>query len=699
MTQPLPGARAVSAENELDIRGLFRTLWAGKFWIIGIGLLFALIALAYTFFARQEWSATAITDRPTVNMLGGYYSQQQFLRNLDIKTDPASSDKPSVMDEAYKEFIMQLASWDTRRDFWLQTDYYKQRMVGNSKADAAMLDELINNIQFTPGDFTRAINDNVKLIAETAPDANNLLRQYVAFASQRAASHLNDELKGAWAARTVQMKAQVKRQEEVAKAIYSRRVNSIEQALKIAEQHNISRSATDVPADELPDSELFLLGRPMLQARLENLQAVGPAFDLDYFQNRAMLNTLNVGPTLDPRFQTYRYLRTPEEPVKRDSPRRAFLMLSLIHISPEAIKMAPLVHALEKDPHFEAKVCVTAQHREMLDQVLTLFSIVPDYDLNIMQPGQGLTEITCRILEGLKPILADFKPDVVLVHGDTTTTIATSLAAFYQRIPVGHVEAGLRTGDLYSPWPEEANRTLTGHLAMYHFAPTENSRQNLLRENIPDERIFVTGNTVIDALIWVRDRVLTSDTLQAELAEQYPFLNANKKMILVTGHRRESFGQGFEHICQALAEIAAANQNVQIVYPVHLNPNVSEPVNRILGHVENVVLIEPQDYLPFVWLMNHAWLILTDSGGIQEEAPSLGKPVLVMRETTERPEAITAGTVRLIGTDSRRIVAEVMRLLHDENEYQTMSRAHNPYGDGQSCARILQALKSYRVSL
>ncbi|EKO4930413.1 ECA polysaccharide chain length modulation protein [Salmonella enterica] len=327
MTQPLPGARAVSAENELDIRGLFRTLWAGKFWIIGIGLLFALIALAYTFFARQEWSATAITDRPTVNMLGGYYSQQQFLRNLDIKTDPASSDKPSVMDEAYKEFIMQLASWDTRRDFWLQTDYYKQRMVGNSKADAAMLDELINNIQFTPGDFTRAINDNVKLIAETAPDANNLLRQYVAFASQRAASHLNDELKGAWAARTVQMKAQVKRQEEVAKAIYSRRVNSIEQALKIAEQHNISRSATDVPADELPDSELFLLGRPMLQARLENLQAVGPAFDLDYFQNRAMLNTLNVGPTLDPHFQTYRYLRTPEEPVKRDSPRRAFLMI------------------------------------------------------------------------------------------------------------------------------------------------------------------------------------------------------------------------------------------------------------------------------------------------------------------------------------------------------------------------------------
>ncbi|MDU1435368.1 MAG: ECA polysaccharide chain length modulation protein [Citrobacter freundii] len=285
----------------LDIRGLFRTLWTGKVWIVGMALAFALVALAYTFFARQEWSATAISDRPTVNMLGGYYSQQQFLRNLDIKASLASADQPSVMDEAYKEFIMQLASWDTRREFWQQTDYYKQRMVGNSKADAAMLDELINNIQFMPGDAVRNTNDSVKLIAETAPDANNLLRQYVAFASQRAARHLNDELKGAWAARTVQMKAQVKRQEEVAKSIFSRRVHNIEQALKIAEQHNISRTSTDVPAEE--------------------------DFDLDYFQNRAMLNTLNVGPTLDPRFQTYRYLRTPEEPVKRDSPRRAFLMI------------------------------------------------------------------------------------------------------------------------------------------------------------------------------------------------------------------------------------------------------------------------------------------------------------------------------------------------------------------------------------
>ena len=374
-------------------------------------------------------------------------------------------------------------------------------------------------------------------------------------------------------------------------------------------------------------------------------------------------------------------------------------VLTVFGTRPEAIKMAPLVHALARDPHFEAKVCVTAQHREMLDQVLKLFSIVPDYDLNIMQPGQGLTEITCRILEGLKPVLESFKPDVVLVHGDTTTTMAASLAAFYQRIPVGHVEAGLRTGDLSSPWPEEGNRTLTGHLATYHFAPTETSRQNLLRENIADNRITITGNTVIDALFWVRDRVLSDEALRNELTQRYPFLANGKKMILVTGHRRESFGRGFEQICHALAEIAANNPDVQIVYPVHLNPNVSEPVKRILGHVENVMLIEPQDYLPFVWLMNRAWLILTDSGGIQEEAPSLGKPVLVMREMTERPEAVSAGTVCLVGTDSQRIVNEVTRLLHDESAWQAMSRAHNPYGDGQACHRILSALKNNQVTL
>lgn len=327
MTQPLPEARSSSAENELDIRGLFRALWSGKHWIIGLAGLFAAIVLIYTFFARQEWSTTAITDRPTVNMLDGYYSQQQFLRNLDVKVNPTTVAPPSVMDDVYKEFIMQLSSWDTRRDFWSQTDYYKQRMVGNSRADAAQLDDLVNDIQFMPGDMLKNQSDSVKLSAETAQDANNLLRQYVAFASQRAAGHLNDELKGAWAARTIQVKAQVKRQEEVAKAIYDRRMHSIEAALKIAQQHNINRSETDIPADELPDSELSLLGRPMLQARLENLQAVGPTFDLDYDEAKAMLTTLNVGPTLAASFQTYRYLRTPEEPVARTSPRRAFLMV------------------------------------------------------------------------------------------------------------------------------------------------------------------------------------------------------------------------------------------------------------------------------------------------------------------------------------------------------------------------------------
>ncbi|MFS2222517.1 non-hydrolyzing UDP-N-acetylglucosamine 2-epimerase [Pantoea sp. B65] len=374
-------------------------------------------------------------------------------------------------------------------------------------------------------------------------------------------------------------------------------------------------------------------------------------------------------------------------------------VLTVFGTRPEAIKMAPLVHALSQDPEIESRLCVTAQHREMLDQVLHLFALQPDYDLNIMRPEQGLTEITCRILQGLKAVFDEFKPDMVLVHGDTTTTMAASLAAFYHRIPVGHVEAGLRTGDIWSPWPEEANRKLTGHLATLHFTPTENSRQNLLRENLCDERIFITGNTVIDALFWVRDRVLSDDDLRARLAGRYPFLQADKKMILVTGHRRESFGGGFERICCALAEIARLHPNTQIVYPVHLNPNVSEPVNRILKDIDNIVLIEPQEYLPFVWLMNRSWLILTDSGGIQEEAPALGKPVLVMRDTTERPEAVDAGTVRLVGTDVGKIVAEVTRLLTDEEAWQTMSRAHNPYGDGHACERIVQALKSNRVTL
>lgn len=374
-------------------------------------------------------------------------------------------------------------------------------------------------------------------------------------------------------------------------------------------------------------------------------------------------------------------------------------VLTVFGTRPEAIKMAPLVHALAQDSEIEARLCVTAQHREMLDQVLQLFSIVPDYDLNIMRPEQGLTEITSRILEGMKAVLADFQPDVVLVHGDTTTTFAASLAAFYHRIPVGHVEAGLRTGDLYSPWPEEANRTLTGHLASYHFTPTEAARQNLVRENLPAGRMFVTGNTVIDALFWVRDRVLNDEALRNGLATRYPFLDASKKMILVTGHRRESFGGGFERICSALAEIARLHPDAQIVYPVHLNPNVSEPVNRILRGIDNIFLIEPQEYLPFVWLMVHAWLILTDSGGIQEEAPSLGKPVLVMRETTERPEAVDAGTVRLVGTNVEKIVSEVTRLLTDDEAYHSMSRAHNPYGDGLACERIVQALKNNRVTL
>ncbi|MFJ5510328.1 non-hydrolyzing UDP-N-acetylglucosamine 2-epimerase [Pectobacterium jejuense] len=369
-------------------------------------------------------------------------------------------------------------------------------------------------------------------------------------------------------------------------------------------------------------------------------------------------------------------------------------VLTVFGTRPEAIKMAPLVHALAQDGAFESRICVTAQHREMLDQVLRLFDITPDYDLDIMRPGQGLSEISCRILSGLEPVMAEFKPDLVLVHGDTTTTLATSLAAFYQRIPVGHVEAGLRTGNLYSPWPEEANRKLTGHLAMYHFAPTENSRQNLLREHLSDRHIFVTGNTVIDALFWVRDRILGDAALRRSLDEKYAFLDDNKKLILVTGHRRESFGGGFERICSALADIARRHPEVQIVYPVHLNPNVSEPVNRILSGIDNVMLIAPQDYLPFVYLMNRSYMILTDSGGIQEEAPSLGKPVLVMRDTTERPEAVEAGTVKLVGTEVTRIVDAVSMLLTDEEAYQAMSRAHNPYGDGQACQRIVDALKN-----
>ncbi|MGF1689524.1 UDP-N-acetylglucosamine 2-epimerase (non-hydrolyzing) [Photobacterium japonica] len=367
-------------------------------------------------------------------------------------------------------------------------------------------------------------------------------------------------------------------------------------------------------------------------------------------------------------------------------------ILTVFGTRPEAIKMAPLVHALAADERFEAKCCVTAQHREMLDQVLELFEITPDYDLNLMQAGQTLNDVTARILLELKPVLQEFKPDVVLVHGDTATTFAASLAAYYEQIAVGHVEAGLRTGNIYSPWPEEGNRKLTGTLAKYHFAPTETSKANLLAENYAADDIFVTGNTVIDALLMVKEKIDSDSDLNATLAAQFPFLDESKKLILVTGHRRESFGGGFERICQALAETAKAHPDVQVLYPMHLNPNVREPVNRLLADVDNVFLIEPQQYLPFIYLMSKANIILTDSGGIQEEAPSLGKPVLVMRDTTERPEAVSAGTVKLVGTDTKNIVDNLDMLLTNQEEYDAMSFSHNPYGDGKSCEKILSFL-------
>ncbi len=367
-------------------------------------------------------------------------------------------------------------------------------------------------------------------------------------------------------------------------------------------------------------------------------------------------------------------------------------VLTVFGTRPEAIKMAPLVHALANDDRFDAKCCVTAQHREMLDQVLELFEIKPDFDLDLMKPGQTLNDVTARILLELKPVLEEFKPDVVLVHGDTATTFAASLAAYYEQIDVGHVEAGLRTGNIYSPWPEEANRRLTGTLTKYHFAPTTTSKENLLKENFNPEDISVTGNTVIDALLMVKDKIDSDKHLHAALSAQFPFLDESKKLILVTGHRRESFGGGFERICEALAIIAKQHPNVQILYPMHLNPNVREPVNRILSHIENIHLIEPQQYLPFIYLMDRSDIILTDSGGIQEEAPSLGKPVLVMRDTTERPEAVAAGTVSLVGTDVEKIVKALDTLLMNEDEYKKMSFAHNPYGDGQACLRILDEL-------
>ena len=369
-------------------------------------------------------------------------------------------------------------------------------------------------------------------------------------------------------------------------------------------------------------------------------------------------------------------------------------ILIIFGTRPEAIKMAPLVNAMAKDSRFEGKVCVTAQHREMLDQVLRLFNIQPDYDLNIMNPDQSLTDITSKILFSLMPILDSFKPDLVLVHGDTSTTFAAALAAYFKQIAVGHVEAGLRTGNIYSPWPEEANRKMTASITKFHFAPTLASQSNLIAENVFKNNIFVTGNTVIDALHSIKGIIEKDKILREKLQRSYHFIDPLKRMILVTGHRRESFGSGFENICHALYRIATEFKDIQIVYPMHLNPKARNPVKRILGELKNVYLIEPQEYLSFFFLFMHSNLILTDSGGIQEEAPALGIPVLVLRDTTERPEAVCAGTVNLVGTDEERIFNLVKHLLTDKEAYDSMAQAHNPYGDGNACKRILEVLAS-----
>lgn len=371
-------------------------------------------------------------------------------------------------------------------------------------------------------------------------------------------------------------------------------------------------------------------------------------------------------------------------------------ILLIFGTRPEAIKIAPLVKALEKEKNIESKVCVTAQHREMLDQVLAIFDIKPHFDLDLMKPNQDLYDITANTLLGVRGVLKIFKPHLVLVHGDTTTTSAASLAAFYEKVKIGHVEAGLRTGDLNSPWPEEANRQITGVLADYHFAPTDTSKKNLLQENKNEKNILVTGNTVIDALFLALKKIENDHQLKNKilknLSSKYK-INQGKKIVLVTGHRRENFGQGFINISEALKLTADKHPEVDIVYPVHLNPNVQKPVHELLSQTPNIHLIEPLQYQSFIYLMNQSYLIITDSGGVQEEAPSLGKPVLVMRNTTERPEAIKAGTVKLVGTDKKKIVSEVDVLLKDHNEYEKMSKAHNPYGDGKACERIVQFIK------
>ena len=364
-------------------------------------------------------------------------------------------------------------------------------------------------------------------------------------------------------------------------------------------------------------------------------------------------------------------------------------ILFIFGTRPEAIKMAPLIKEFQKDSIFDVKVCVTAQHRQMLDQVLGLFEIKPNFDLDLMKPNQDLYDITSNVLLGLRHIYKEYKPDLVFVHGDTTTTLAASLASFYQKIPVAHIEAGLRTNNIYSPFPEEINRQLTSKLATYHFAPTESSKKNLLKEGIEEKNIYVTGNTVIDALLNVAKNV------QLKNIKIDGYEVTNKKIILVTGHRRENFGDGFLNICRALKEIAADHQDIDIVYPVHLNPNVQKPVFELLSDIPNIYLIKPLDYEPFVYLMSKSYIILTDSGGVQEEAPSLGKPVLVMRDTTERPEAVEAGTVKLVGTDKDLIVKSINELLNNQEMYKRMSEAHNPYGDGKACDRIVNIIKGF----
>ncbi|CUU70860.1 non-hydrolyzing UDP-N-acetylglucosamine 2-epimerase [Campylobacter hyointestinalis] len=364
---------------------------------------------------------------------------------------------------------------------------------------------------------------------------------------------------------------------------------------------------------------------------------------------------------------------------------------------PEAIKMAPLVKKLSSIVEFETKVCVTAQHRQMLDQVLELFEIIPDYDLNIMKQNQNLLDITKTVLSGINDVLLDFSPDIVLVHGDTTTATIASLAAFYNKVKVAHIEAGLRTNNLYSPYPEEANRQIVGVLANYHFAPTQIEKQNLIKENKLDKNIIVTGNTVIDALLFILNKILNNQTIKNDILQSIKnegfIYNKNRKLILVTGHRRENFGDGFINICNALKDIALNNPNIDILYPVHLNPNVQVPVNNILSQIKNIYLINPLRYESFVYMMHLSHFIITDSGGIQEEAPSLGKPVLVMRDTTERPSALQAGTIKLVGTNTENIKQQAQILLDDNNEYKKMSNAINPYGDGKACEKIIAFLQ------